>query len=189
MPLDVDQIFAEWNGALRGYVARRLRDPHAVADVVQESWIRIHRGLPTLRDEARMAPWIFRIARSALVDHVRKRRTSAGGDAVLDETVVEDDMAPDTEAELARCLPAFLRGLSAEDQSVLQAVDAGGQSQADFAREHGLSAPTVRSRTQRARQRLRRRIEQCCHVVLDRRGNPHEIRRKDGPSTDCGACA
>jgi RNA polymerase sigma-70 factor (ECF subfamily) len=177
MDPEIDEVVTAWDRALRAYVGRRVRDPHAADDVVQETWLRVHRGLSSLRDGDRIAPWLFRVARSAVVDHLRRRPARAEPlepSAVAARSEGEDGGDEDAAAFLAACLPGLIEGLRPEDQEVLTAVDAQGRSQASYAREHGLTAVAVRSRTQRARRRLRERLEACCRVLTDRRGHPVE---------------
>lgn len=96
--------------------------------------------------------------------------------------------APEDDAvdalDLARCLRPLLDALDEDDRSILEQVDAAGRSQADLARELGVSLSTVKSRVQRARQRLRASIERCCELELDARGTPIDARRRERPA--CG---
>jgi RNA polymerase sigma-70 factor (ECF subfamily) len=57
---------------------------------------------------------------------------------------------------------------------------------AEVARELGLSPSGARSRVQRARARLRRKLEACCRFGFDARGNLLEARRRTGQACDCG---
>lgn len=58
---------------LRPFVARRVSAPADVDDVVQEVFLRLQRGLAGLRQEERLGPWVYQIARRAIVDHRRSR--------------------------------------------------------------------------------------------------------------------
>ena len=58
---------------LRPFVARRVDDPADVGDVLQEIYLRVQAGLPNLRDSERFGPWVYRVARNALADHLRSR--------------------------------------------------------------------------------------------------------------------
>lgn len=43
----------------------------AAADVLQETFVRIHDGIDGLRDDDRIVAWVYRIARNAIADHHR----------------------------------------------------------------------------------------------------------------------
>src|SRR5205085_978632 len=77
---------------------RRARDPRrgsfwpralwreqrsdAVDDLSQEIFVRMKQHADELRDESRVVPWLFRIARSVVTDHLRRRRDHASLDHV-----------------------------------------------------------------------------------------------------------
>lgn len=56
------------------YAYARLRDREAAGDVVQETFVRVCRSAGTFAGRAQVSTWLFAIARSALIDHLRRRR-------------------------------------------------------------------------------------------------------------------
>jgi RNA polymerase sigma-70 factor (ECF subfamily) len=58
---------------LRPFVERRVSGPDA-DDVLQDVFLRMQRGLAGLREEERFGPWVYQVARSAILDH--RRRTA-----------------------------------------------------------------------------------------------------------------
>jgi hypothetical protein len=58
---------------LRPYVARRVASPCDIEDVLQEIFVRIHRGLSALRDGESFGGWVYRIAQSCIADAARAR--------------------------------------------------------------------------------------------------------------------
>jgi RNA polymerase sigma-70 factor (ECF subfamily) len=67
------EAFAElvraWHPAVERYVGRMLGGP--ADDVVQEVWLAVVKGLPRLRQPDRFAPWLFTIARRAVMNRLR----------------------------------------------------------------------------------------------------------------------
>jgi RNA polymerase sigma-70 factor, ECF subfamily len=66
--------------------------------------------------------------------------------------------------------PVSRREASPDDQDALRIVELEGVTQVEAARRVGLSVSGMKSRVQRARQRLKTLIEDCCRVERDRRG-------------------
>ncbi len=65
-----------WNeleARLRPWVARRVAARADVDDILQEVFVRIHRGGDDLRDGERFGGWVYRIAGHAVADHRRAR--------------------------------------------------------------------------------------------------------------------
>src|SRR6478672_9610409 len=55
-------------------IARTVQDRSRAEDLAQDVFLRIHRGLPYFRGEARLSTWIYRIvANVCLQDHARPR--------------------------------------------------------------------------------------------------------------------
>jgi DNA-directed RNA polymerase specialized sigma24 family protein len=63
--------------AVRSYVGRRVNNPDDRDDLVQDVLLRIHRGLPSLRAQTSPGPWIYGIARNAVVDHGARKDTGS----------------------------------------------------------------------------------------------------------------
>jgi DNA-directed RNA polymerase specialized sigma24 family protein len=51
---------------LRRFIRRRVADDHAADDLLQETFVRVHRSLAALQEAGRLAAWVYRgRARSA----------------------------------------------------------------------------------------------------------------------------
>jgi len=181
----------ELESKLRPFVARRLRSEVDVDDVVQDVFLRMQRGLAGLRDEERFGPWVYQLARSAIVDHVR---VAARHRVVDDEGREEEPLEPDdadraVEEELAAYLAPFVASLPSPYREALTLVELEGLTQKQAAEMLGISLSGMKSRVQRGRLQLRRALEECCHIALDARGRVLSCEpRADGRLPD-GCCA
>jgi RNA polymerase sigma-70 factor (ECF subfamily) len=68
----IEEVWFEFESSLRAYVGRRIADPHRADDVVSEVFLRVHKNLHTVKDEERVAKWLFTIARNAVTDEYRR---------------------------------------------------------------------------------------------------------------------
>jgi RNA polymerase sigma-70 factor (ECF subfamily) len=180
----------ELEAKLRPFVARRVRSQVDVDDVLQDVFLRMQRGLAGLRDEERFGPWVYQIARSAIVDHQRvaakHRVVDADG---REEPLLEDDDACAVGEELAGYLAPFVATLPSPYREALTLVELEGLTQSQAAVMLGVSLSGMKSRVQRGRARLRKALEDCCHVALDARGRVVGFEpRPDGRLPD-GCCA
>jgi len=68
-----------------------LGDRDEVEDVIQQVYIKVFKGLPRFRGDARFSTWLYQIARNEAINAVKKRR--------LDTTPVDDVVlsAPETD--------------------------------------------------------------------------------------------
>jgi len=158
---------------LRPFIRRRVASEPDADDVLQEVLLRMHRGLPGLRDDDRVGPWMYRIARTTIVDHLRGRLrhpVTAAPEAPDDacEPFAEDDGA--VAREVAGYLAAFVAHLPPPYREAITLTELEGRTQREAAEMLGISLSGMKSRVQRGREKLRAMLEACCEVALDARG-------------------
>ncbi len=181
----------ELEAKLRPFIARRVRSEVDVDDIVQDVFLRMQRGLAGLRDEERFGPWVYQVARSALVDHQRVAATHRVVDAERSEDIPLDVDEHDrgVEEELAGYLAPFVAMLPSPYRDALTLVELEGLTQKQAAEMLGISLSGMKFRVQRGRVQLRRALEDCCHIALDVRGRVVSCEpRPDGRLPD-GCCA
>jgi RNA polymerase sigma-70 factor (ECF subfamily) len=183
------ELTNEFLSRLRRSIRRRVRFDQDAEDITQDVLARFVEGRETIKPESAYA-WMFTVARRAIIDHARASRTRKTVPLPEGESLVGDIAAdPTAAAELARCMEPMLAALDSDDRTLIQRVDVLGESQADLARESGLSPSGLKSRVQRARQRLLKVLTDCCTVERDRRGSPAQYSPRAGGSCpyDCGS--
>lgn len=176
---------------LRPFIARRVRSQVDVDDIVQDVFLRMQRGLAELRDDQRFGPWVYQVARSAIVDHSRvaaKHHVVDRREEADEVHAVTDDDDDGLQGELARYLARFVAMLASPYREALTLVELEGLSQKQAAEMLGLSNSGMKSRVQRGRSHLRKALEDCCNIALDRRGKVTSCEpRTDGIRPD-GCC-
>lgn len=165
---DVEDLWHGFSHALRRFLRARLHNDADAEDVLQDVFIKIHRHAQTLPRAGKLRPWLYAIARNALVDHVRRRRPTAE----LPEDLAEKDRRDDGETNraVATWLGPMVASLPPAYREAIQRVELDGLSQVDLASELGLSVAGAKSRVQRGRKLLREQLLACCHLEFDRRG-------------------
>ena len=142
-------------------IARTVQDRSRAEDLAQEVFLRIHRGLPYFRGEARLTTWIYRIVANVCAqDQVRApamvslddernggREVTAATDRRFDDLELGDRL----EKAIAR-LPANYRLLIA-------AHYLNGVQYEELAEALQMPLGTVKTHIHRAKQQLRRLLE------------------------------
>jgi RNA polymerase sigma-70 factor (ECF subfamily) len=143
-------------------VARRIvRDDDAAADVTQDAMLLAYRHRDRFRGDARYRTWLYRIAASAALSHLRRRRRRRADLTVsLSPALEPTAAAPSPEesvasAEAAARAQAELGALDARYGDVLRLRFVDDLSEAEVARALNLSLATVKIRTHRGRHALR----------------------------------
>jgi RNA polymerase sigma-70 factor (ECF subfamily) len=155
------ELVGRWHAPVWRYVRRMLDGPGRADDVSQEVWAGALKALTRLNQPERFAPWLFTIARRAVLDHLRQRygqpaaldadrddgdaADRAGGDdmnGVLDRAQIAEGLAEIPPCERDVLILFYLQDLSLEECASVLEIPPG----------------TVKSRLFRARRLLRDRL-------------------------------
>ncbi len=149
---------------LRTFIRARISDPSDAEDVAQDVFLKVFRGRGTLRDPAKLNAWLYRTARSAIIDHYRKRRPTEEVPASLAaETELPDDLAK----RLQRSVRRFMATLPDAYRRPLEMAEVEGLTARAVATELGLTETAAKSRIARGRAMLREKLTQCCKFEFD----------------------
>jgi RNA polymerase sigma-70 factor (ECF subfamily) len=129
-------------------LCQALGSPGEVEDLVQETYLRALRSLPTFRGDSSVRSWLLAIGRHVCADHVR-RRTRQRRLLERVRSVAERHDAPGPTS-----VDDLLEGLSPERREAFVLTQLLGLSYDDAARALDCPVGTVRSRVARARADL-----------------------------------
>jgi len=156
------QLVERYKGLVFGLIARTVQDRSRAEDLAQEVFLRMHRGLPYFRGEARLSTWIYRIvANVSVLEHGRpaavslddeRTRTAIGPATVgVDRQFGDLELRDRLEKAIARLPPAY--------RLVIAAHYLDGMRYEDLAEALQLPLGTVKTQLHRAKQQLRRLLE------------------------------
>jgi RNA polymerase sigma-70 factor (ECF subfamily) len=123
-------------------------------DLLQETWLRIHKVRHTYRHGEPALPWFYAIARHIRVDHYRKSIRAAAGERELEEMSKGVSAA----AHQAGELEALLAPLSESQREVIAMLKVEGMSLEEVARAMSSSVGSVKQKVHRAYKKLRETI-------------------------------
>lgn len=152
-----DRLIERWHQPLWLYVRRVTGSDDAAADALQETWLRVPRGIARLREPARLRAWLFGIARRTVMDRLRQKY--AEPERATDE--LADLPAPDDPRELEEEMGALheeLARLPFVEREVLVLFYLDELTLQQLADVLGIPVGTVKSRLFRARGLLRRQL-------------------------------
>ncbi len=153
------------------YIYRMIRNEQDAADITQETFVRIYKSLPRLRNRDSLPFWIRRIATNLCLDHLNKRMNSP---EIMELDKEGEDGSP-SPIQFLQADPALepmkILHTTERAQVLLQAIDTlpdeyrtvillhhiDGQTLDEIARILHVPVGTIKSRLSRARLELRRR--------------------------------
>jgi RNA polymerase sigma-70 factor (ECF subfamily) len=176
-------VFEQYRDTIYRYILRLVRDPVEADDLTQETFLRSHLQLASLRDRAALTVWLYRIAthvcydrfRQASYRHPAQSIDDAPGDSSSPiEAEYADVDAPRLDqvierAEMSACVQGFLEKLPDDYRMVILLHDLHGMTNPEIARMLGCSLETAKIRLHRARRKLKAALEASCAFSRDER--------------------
>jgi RNA polymerase sigma-70 factor (ECF subfamily) len=123
-------------------------------DLLQETWLRIHKVRHTYRPGEPALPWFYAIARHIRVDHYRKSVRTSNGAREL-EAMAKTAAAIPERSDQGEDLAALLAPLSEGERDVLEMLKVAGMSLEEVARATSSTVGSVKQKVHRAYKKLR----------------------------------
>ena len=155
-----DRVYYTYHTRIFSFLLRLSGRRDTAEDLAQETWLKLAKSAPSLREDTTLAPYLLTIARNAFLSHRRwalldlSRIVTFGLEAM---SSAELEPSPETSHESARAialLEAALQELPIVSREVLLLVGVEGIEQEEVARMLGLSYDASRQRLSRARAQL-----------------------------------
>src|SRR3954447_20521280 len=147
-------LYSRYVRSVFGIALRRLRDRQRAEDAVQETFAAVWRSAASYRpDRGPAAPWLYAIARNAIVDRFRAKADPTGE---VPE-IVSSEPGPADRAEssfVSWRVHRALEELSPREREVIELAYWSGLSQSEVAEYLHIPLGTVKTRTRSALTRL-----------------------------------
>lgn len=157
--------------AIRAYVRVSIRNADDAADVVQDAALRIARNFEAYDSDRPFHPWAMRIARSAIIDFLRKqsRQKEACLDpAAIDALATSFGRAASDITQMQRSIDACLEKLPPRWVGIVRMRFGQDVAPRHIAMQLGITPEAVRS----ALVRIRQRMTECLDAQLRGRLRP-----------------
>jgi RNA polymerase sigma-70 factor, ECF subfamily len=148
-------------GLVFALVARAVRDPARAEDLAQEVFLKVHRGLPYFRGEARLSTWIYRIVVNLCAEERPPREVPL--DTGDDERPAREPGATDRaygDFELRDRLDKALRRLPPNYRVLVAGHYLRGMKYEALAEALNMPMGTVKTHLHRAKRLLREMLEE-----------------------------
>ena len=180
-PLAFDALAAKYQRKLNRLLSRYIRDHAEVEDVVQETFLKAYRALPSFRGESAFYTWLYRIgintAKNYLAAKGRRAPTTTEVDADEAETFEEASLLHDINTperilqskQIGQTINIAMQSLPEELRNAIMLREIEGLSYEEIAAEMGCPIGTVRSRIFRAREAVAEKLRPLLDIAPDRR--------------------
>jgi RNA polymerase sigma factor (sigma-70 family) len=156
-PDGLAEAYDRYAAPLYTYCRSLLREPADAADAVQDTFVIAASKVAGLRDQSRLRPWLYAVARNEC--HRRLRDKASAATSALDQVPEMSDESSDVSegaerAELRALLRSAVRGLGASEQDLIQLQLRQELDVAEIAAMLGVSRNHAHALLSRARAQL-----------------------------------
>ncbi|MFN3412459.1 MAG: RNA polymerase sigma factor [Thermoanaerobaculum sp.] len=152
-----EKLYSCLAGEVGGYLRNLVRDHHRAEDLLQETFLQIHRARHTYLPGKPVRPWVYAIAHNVFLMSERARRRRQAHEQLADEVLPDLPVASEVTAwEGQKDLRRLLSGLPEKTREVLMLHHVAGLSFKEVGEVLGLSEGAAKVRAHRAMEQLRR---------------------------------
>ena len=144
---------------LHRFFCAQLQSRADADDLLQETWLRIHRVRQTYRRGEPVLPWFYAIARHVRLDHYRKMSRAAARERSWEE-LSRQAAASTVEGERLDELEALLAPLPRSQREVIEMLKVAGMSLEEVARATASTVGSVKQKVHRAYKSLRNKARE-----------------------------
>ena len=166
-----EQLVLKYQTAVYNLCLRMTGDPEDAADMTQESFLKAWRNLESFQGNSAFSTWLYRLASNTCLDHLRSVKRKPQLSLVLEDEDGEaqaldvPDSAPTPEEQVIALdeqsrLNQALQTLEEDQRQILILRAVNGLSYTEIAEALHLKEGTVKSRLARARDQLRKKLQQ-----------------------------
>ena len=165
-----EELIAKYQSKIFNIAYRLAGNPHDASDLAQEALIKIYRSIGSFRGEAAFSTWAYHIMTNVYRDYLRKKNRRAEdfldnpidtGESEMQREVADSTYDPEIlyeNTELGQYLQALINSMNDEYKIVIVLREQMGYSYEEIAQQLELPLGTVKSRINRARQYLQKKI-------------------------------
>jgi RNA polymerase sigma-70 factor, ECF subfamily len=151
-----------------GVAMKYMKDEEKAHDVTQDALLLAYRHRASFRGDSRFTTWLYRIAATTALMHLRKDRrlpltTSIDAEEATAEEPRDEESTPEDKwasSEAVQLAGERLAELGDKYGQIFSMRFVEGYSESEIARKLSLNVATVKTRAYRARAHLRRELEQ-----------------------------
>lgn len=187
--LSFEEIARELTPSLSRYLNHYVNNVAVADDLLQETLVRISRGLGNFEHRSSIKTWAFAIATRVAADYFRQPvhgvkivdilNLEDPDELAIDESAIDEKLATDA---MNACIREVVDSLPEDYRAALVLHDLEEMSSRQIAEICGIPIPTVKIRIHRARKRLREALKTQCEFYRDDSNVFRCFRKTAGPA-------
>lgn len=171
MKRNTKTIWEEFSNQLQKYILKRVNNFDDAEDILQDVFVKIHLKKNSVVESEKLIGWIYAITRNSIIDYYKQKSNGAKDEQLNENKFIRTEKNKNLSyLELKKCINPFLSNLSQEEKQLIISVDIKLQPQTELAKELEIPYPTLKSKLQRVRKKMKKMFFECCTFEVDSKG-------------------
>lgn len=158
-PAAFGRLYNHYVQPIYRYLYSQVGTVHDAEDLTSQTFMTAYESLPRYREQGYFSAWLFRIARSRMIDHFRGRSREIGLAEAEKTRVVQDALGQVIQDEEVSRLQALICELSVDEQDLIRLRYVADLSFAEMAVVLGKREDAVKKSVYRLLARLKSQME------------------------------
>ncbi|MGD9567014.1 MAG: RNA polymerase sigma factor SigZ [Sedimentibacter sp.] len=161
---EINTVWNKFKNELLNFIKAKVKDEYEAEDILQEVFIKIYRNIEQLDDETKIKSWMYKITNNTIIDYYRKRKDSALQIDNIESILENGEENTNMNDEMFTCLKLFLYELPDKYKEPIEMYEFKGMKHREISKKLNISLSGSKTRIQRAREKLREVLTQCCEI-------------------------
>jgi len=135
-----------------------------------------------IKGQAKIESWLYQVTRNAIIDHYRTNKTTEELPVWLEQQ--EASSEDKVQRELASCLAPMINQLPEKYRLAIYLSEIDGKNQKEIAERENISLSGAKSRVQRGRVLLKKMLQDCCEIQINKNNQLLDYHRKKTNSSN-----
>jgi RNA polymerase sigma-70 factor (ECF subfamily) len=165
--MNTKEAWDTYSNDIKRFIFSKVKNEAVADDILQDTFIKVHTKLHTLKEKTKLKPWLFSVARYTILDHFRSAPNKKDLDFPNQEMDAYEVDSGHTEKD---CLRGILINLPKKYRDPIFLFDIMGLKQKDISERLQLPLPTIKSQIQRGRKLIAQGFMDCCGYKMNQKG-------------------
>ncbi len=168
--VDKEHLWYNFDKELLRFICKKVNQQEHCRDILQNVYLKVLTKTERIENAANVGGYLHRMAMNEINDYYRANPANTSQE--LPDDLISENERPHEDIQLADCcLRPMIESLPVNYRDALIWTELEGLSQVDLAKKLGISVSGMKSRVQRAREKLKEEILKCCNYEFDKYGN------------------
>ncbi|HFD31893.1 MAG TPA: RNA polymerase sigma factor SigZ [Gammaproteobacteria bacterium] len=183
--MNIQIIWEKYNQRLKSYIILQTKDDVLADDLLQEVYLKVDKGLGSIKDDQRISSWLYQVTKNVIIDHYRANKKVHH--EYRDELFVDPtpNISNHPSQQLSDCLLPIIKELPEDYREAVYLSEIKCHSQKEVAKMIGLSYSGAKSKIQRGRLMIKKLLTSCCSIELNSKNSIVDFEKNTNTKDYC----